>query len=158
MQRINQEVGQLLGEERMQRLAVLARLRRNWASMLGPMLAAVSEPEEAQLQADGSIHLIIAVNHSMVAQQVLFLRQEIRQACSNHCRVERIAKVFTRVRPYAGVTPTQEPRPQPSPVSLMQKKRIAVELRNIPNKAVRLAMFQAQVAQLMWWSEEAVRE
>jgi hypothetical protein len=151
MHRVNQDIGQLLGEDRMQRLAVLSRLRRSWAAMLGPMLAAVTEPEEARLQADGSIHLIIAVNHSMIAQQVLFLRQEIRQACSDHCHIERIAKIFTRVRPYAGVVPTQAPKPQPAVVSLTQKKHIAATLANIPDKNIRLAMFQAQVAQLMWF-------
>ena len=152
MHKINEDVAQLLGEERMQRLAYLARLHRAWADMLGPMLAAATEPAEVRVQPDGSMHLIIAVNHPMIAQQIVFLRDEIRRACMQHCRLDRIAKIFTRIKPYAGVLPVEGPARQPAHVSLSQKKKLAADLHTIDDHALRLAMFQARVAQLMWLS------
>ncbi len=151
MHKVNDDVEELLGKDRMQRLAHVARLHRAWADMLGPMLAAATEPAEVRLQQDGSVHLIIAVNHPMIAQQVMFLRDEIRGACLRHCRLDRIAKIFTRIKPYAGVIPITPPTRTPKPVSLSQKKTLVADLADIHDKALRCAMFQARVAQLMWF-------
>lgn len=149
MHRINTDVSKLLGEDRMQRIAMLTRLRRAWADMIGPMLAAATEPIEVRPQPDGSVHLIIAVNHSIMAQQIMFLRDDIRAACLQQCQIERIAKIFTRVQAVAGIV-DEHPKRTARAVSFSKKKQLASALTNVKDSTLRRAMFQARLAQFIW--------
>ncbi len=150
MRPVNEDLAAILGAERMQMLADMARLRRHWPHMVGNMLAASTEPAEIQSQADGSRHLVVAVSHSVMAQQIAFLRDEIRQACARQCQITRIARIFTRIQAHAGMRDVLSVQPSPRPVSLSEKKAIARDIQPVRQRQLRRAMFQARLAQLMW--------
>jgi len=133
----------VLGADQLKRLADIGRVRRDWAKVVGPVLAQHTEPLNID---NGCLH--IAVDHPVMAQQVRFLQEEIRQACFKHCRVTGISNIRTRHQPGAGI-PTRSTAMAPTHrLSLSDKKTIARELRLVCNKSLRLAMFEARVNQL----------
>lgn len=150
---IHHNLADILGAERLDKLVGLSRLRRLWPHIVGPMLAQRTEPVELKPHADGSSTLIIAVSHSTMAQQIIFLRDDIRKSCFEQARMGRIAKIFTRVQAVAGIQPEKSP-PEARPVSLQQKKQLASELQSIKNRQLRHAMFEARLAQLRYSTGE----
>ncbi len=150
---IHLNLSKILGSERLDQLVGLSRLRRLWPHIVGPMLAQRTEPIELKPSADGSTTLIIAVSHSTMAQQIIFLRDDIRKSCFEQARMGRIAKIFTRVQAVAGIRPNK-PKPDAKPVSLLQKKQLASELKSIKNRQLRHAMFEARLAQLRYSTGE----
>jgi len=150
---IQQNLADILGAERLDQMVGLSRLRRLWPHIVGPMLAQRTEPLEFNPSSDGSSTLIIAVSHSTMAQQIIFLRDDIRKSCFEQARMGRIAKIFTRVQAVAGIqTDTNEPEARS--VSLQQKKQLASELQSIKNRQLRHAMFEARLAQLRYSTGE----
>jgi len=135
----------VLGEEQLQRLADIGRVRRQWAEIVGPVLAQHTEPLNIEA---GCLH--IAVDHPAMAQQVRFLQQEIRDACFRRCRVRNIGNVRTRMQPGAGIPPRKENIAPPKNLTWRDKRRIASEIRKVHNKALRRAMFQARINQLRY--------
>jgi len=150
---IHQNLAEILGVERLDQLVGLSRLRRLWPHIVGPMLAQRTEPIELKPSSDGSSTLIIAVGHSTMAQQIIFLRDDIRKSCFEQARMGRIAKIFTRVQTAAGIQPDKT-MPEAKPVSLQQKKQLASELQSIKNRQLRHAMFEARLAQLRYSTGE----
>ena len=114
----------------MQLLANLAKLRRAWPSIVGPMMAARTEPVLLEPLPDGGSRLLVGVDHAIMAQQIRFLHQEIRQACYTHCRVKELAQIRTRVIPGAGVAPTKA-RPKPKGIGFADMRRVASDVKSI---------------------------
>jgi len=142
LQRLGSELAGVLGADQLTRLTDIARLRRMWSEIVGPMLAQRSEPISIE-----SSCLWIAVDHPAMAQQVRFLQREVIEACFRKGGVRGISRLRTRIRQGAGVR--EEARvPVARAVSWQQKKRIARELHGVENRKLRRAIFQARIAQL----------
>ncbi len=138
---IENGLSEVLGAEKLSRLADITRLQRRWPEIVGPMLASSTQPITIETHC-----LLIAVNHSTVAQQIRFLQQEIRDACFRKCKVGGISRLRTRVQPDIAVaTPKQKIRP--AKVPLHEKKKIVSELAEIEDRKLKRAIFDARVAQ-----------
>jgi len=138
---IENGLAEVLGAEKLSRLADISRLQRRWPEIVGPMLSTCTRPITIETGC-----LLIAVNHSTVAQQIRFLQQEIRDACFHKCRVKGISRLRTRMQSDIAVqNPLQ--KASPAKVSLSRKKRIATELRDVEDRALKRAIFHARVAQ-----------
>lgn len=133
----------VLGEDQFRRLNDIGRIRRNWAKVVGPMLAQHSEP----LAIDRGC-LQVAVDHPAMAQQFRFLHEEVRQACFRICKVSGISNIRTRHQPGAGMPPPTNTTRRLRRLSLSDKKTAAAALRTVHNKALRRAMFEARIKQL----------
>ncbi len=140
------ELGNILGNEALEQLIGLARLRRAWPDIVGPMMAQRTEPLQFEATSDGRC-LWIAVDHSIMAQQIRFLRDEIRRACFRHAGIDKLTHIRTRMVPGAGIRPAA-PKPRARRVSLTEKRRLARELAGIKDRRLRRAAFQARMAQL----------
>lgn len=135
----------VLGVDQLKQLADIGRIRRDWAKIVGPVLAQHTEP----LNIDkGSLH--IAVDHPAMAQQVRFLHEEIRQACFRQCRVSGISNIKSRHQPGAGIPTRSIAKPVAHRLSLSEKKAVAREIRRVHNKLLRRAIFNARVNQLRY--------
>jgi hypothetical protein len=142
-------IAEILGHDRFIELSMISKLRRLWPEIVGPMMAARTEP--VSIEKDGDINcLFIAVDHPIMSTQIRFLRDDIRKACFKRCRIESLGKVRTRVQPDAGIKVTKKIR-KPSKVSLLEKKQVASELESIKDRKLRHAMFDARVAQLKYF-------
>ena len=142
-------LAEVLGAERLDRLADSARLVRTWPRMVGPMLAAHTRP--VAIEGDT---LLIAVDHPAMAQQIRFLNDEIREACFRKCRIRNLRRIRTRIEPGAGVESTRKPRPAPRQLTLAERKQAARLLRQVPDKSLRAAMYAALVAQMAFQSPQ----
>ena len=139
----------VLGEEKLEKLAGVTRLRRAWPAMIGPVLAQHTEPVNIE-----STTLLIAVDHPAMAQQIRFLQHEIRDACFRQCHVGSIRRIRTRMQPGAGMNSNEESARSVRSVGLSEKKRVADTLRHIADKALRHAMFDARITQISYTAEE----
>jgi len=138
---IENGLAEVLGAEKLSRLANISRLQRCWPEIVGPMLSTCTRPITIETGC-----LLIAVNHSTVAQQIRFLQQEIRDACFRKCRIKGISRLRTRMQPEIAVqNPGQKIKP--AIVSLSQKKKIAAGLRDVENRKLKRAIYKARVAQ-----------
>ena len=143
----------ILGEGPMNQLIGISRLRRAWPHIVGPMMALRTEPVQLeQLTGDG-ICLWVAVEHSIMSQQIRFLRDDIRKACFKHARIKNLHKIRTRVLPGAGIKPKAPPA-KPRQVSFAMKRTLAKEVANIKDRSLRKAIFQAHLAQITYSTEE----
>jgi len=149
---ISGELGHILGAQRLQELSGLARLRRLWATVVGAMMASRTEPLFLKPGEDGSHILVIAVTHSTMAQEIVFLRDHIRHACFEYAGIGRISKIYTEVRVDAGFKEVEQPVGTQS-ISWQQKKQLARELQGINDSTLRRAMFKARLAQLTYQKE-----
>jgi len=134
----------VLGKEKLEKLAGVARLRRMWPTMVGSVLAQHTEPINIETDT-----FLIAVDHPAMAQQIRFLQQEIRDACFRKCHVSSIKRIRTRMQPGAGIYIHGRP---PSPahiIGLHEKKAIAKTLRHVADKPLRRAMFDAYLASII---------
>ncbi|MDQ6982184.1 MAG: DUF721 domain-containing protein [Mariprofundus sp.] len=139
----------ILGEESMQKLIGIARLRRAWPQVVGAMMSARTEPLQIEALADGGICLWVAVDHSIMAQQIRFLRDDIRKACYKHAGMTDLYRIRSRVQPGAGIKAKQIPR-KPAPLSLTEKRRLAHDVASIKDRTLRKAAFQARMSQVMY--------
>jgi len=135
----------VLGEEQLNRLADIGHARRDWAKVVGPVLAQHTEPLNID---NGCLH--IAVDHPAMAQQVRFLQQKIRDACFRQCRITGIRQIRTRHQPGAGIALPSPHKAAVRELSLHDKKTIAREMRSVRSKPLRRAMFKARINQLRY--------
>lgn len=142
---IHQGLNDILGGDRLEMLLAITRLRRQWHNIVGPMMAVRTEPVQIEALDEGNC-LWIAVDHPVMAQQIRFLRDDIRKACFRESRMESLIKIRTRVRDGAGIKP--EAKKIKRAVSFAEKKEAARELHAVSDKTLRRAMFEARVAQL----------
>ncbi|MDQ6988505.1 MAG: DciA family protein [Mariprofundaceae bacterium] len=150
---IHVNMHKILGEDRMLRLSSIGILRRYWSDIVGNMMAQSSEPIAVEPQSDGSLGLIIAVNHSVVAQHIRLLHEEIRKACFKQCKLQGLSKVWTRVQAGAGIRESKIRHVQQQ-LSCQDLRKLAQSVQVVENKALRRAMFQTQVAQGIYFTAE----
>ena len=146
-------LSEILGGDSMDKLIGLSRLRRAWPHIVGPMMAIRTEPVQLEHLADDGICLWIAVEHSIMSQQIRFLRDDIRKACFKHAAIKNLYKIRTRVQPGAGIKPKSPPA-KPRPVSFRLKRTLAKEVANIKDCSLRKAIFNAHLAQIAYSEEE----
>jgi len=139
----------ILGEDSLQQLIGIARLRRAWPHIVGAMMSARTEPLQIEHLADGGSCLWVAVDHSIMAQQIRFLRDDIRKACYKHAGMTDLYRIRSRVQPGAGIKVKQQ-IPKPAPLSLSQKRRLAQDVASIKDRVLRKAAFQARMSQVMY--------
>ena len=140
----------VLGEEKLEKLAGVARLRRAWPTIVGPVLSQHTEP--VSIESDNT--LLTAVDHPAMAQQIRFLQQEIRDACFRTCHVTGIRRIRTRMQPGAGINRNGHPAKSVRSVGPGEKKQVAGMLQYVSDKALRRAMFDAYLAQLAYRESE----
>jgi len=146
---LHDNLADILGEDSLQQLVGVARLRRAWPHIVGDMMAARTEPLQLEQLADGGVCLWVAVDHSIMAQQIRFLRDDIRKACFKHAGTTDLYRIRSRVQPGAGIQTRQKPV-KPAPLSWAQKRRLAQDVASIKDSALRKAVFQARMAQIMY--------
>lgn len=139
----------ILGEESLQQLIGIAHLRQAWPHIVGAMMSARTEPLQLEHLPDGGMCLWVAVDHSIMAQQIRFLRDEIRKACYKHAGLTDLYRIRSRVQPGAGIKVKEKPR-KPAPLSLSEKRSLAKDVASIKNRTLRKAAFQARMSQIMY--------
>lgn len=145
---LERNLADILGADSLDEMVGLARLRRAWPLIVGDMMAARTEPVQFEATADGCC-LWVAVDHSIMAQQIRFLRDDIRKACFKHANIGKITHIRSRMVPGAGIKPAV-PRAKPRNISFKQKRKLASELASIKDHRLRRAAFQARMAQLQF--------
>lgn len=150
---VQSQFSDILGESHYRSLSLLARAYRNWASIVGSMLAEHSEPVFIEFAGDGSYKLIIAVNHPSMAYQVRCLHDQILTACQG-AGMKRLTGVATRVQAKAGMAPKTVQRKKLQALPLSTRKKLARQLPATDNHQLRLAIFKAHVAQLQYQGEQ----
>ena len=146
---LHDNLADILGEESLEQLIGIARLRRSWPDIVGAMLAARSEPVQLESLADEGFCLWVAVDHASIGQQIRFLRDDIRKACFRQTGISNLFKIRSRMQPDAGIKPKTRPA-KPKALSFGQKRELALELACIKDRALRRAAFQARLAQLAY--------
>lgn len=147
---LSESLSEILGGERLERISHLSRLRQRWSDIVGPMLAARSEP--VSLDGNG---LLIAVDHPAMAQQVRFLQAEIGQACRRICHIPDIRRVYTRIQAGCGTKPHSPASPLRS-LTLSEKKRVARQLAGIRHRQLRQAIFKARLAEMAYRRQDDI--
>jgi hypothetical protein len=146
---LHHNLAEILGEESLDQLIGISRLRSTWPDIVGDMMASRTEPVQIEHLADGGLCLWIAVDHSIMAQQIRFLRDDIRKACFKHARINKLHKIRTRMLPGAGIKTVKKPI-RSRTVSFRSKRKLALELGSIKDRSLRKAAFQARLAQLAY--------
>jgi len=146
---LHDNLAEILGEDSLQQLIGIARLRRAWPHIVGAMMSARTEPVQLEQLADGGVCLWVAVDHSIMAQQIRFLRDDIRKACYKHAGMRDLYRIRSRVQPGAGIKTKPKAR-KPAPLSLTQKRRLAQDVASIKDRGLRKAAFQARMSQIMY--------
>jgi len=151
LQPINLNINSILSPERMQRLYGVGILRRRWADIVGTMMAERSEPIALEPQQDGSLGLLIAVDHPMIAQHIRLLHEDIRKACYRHSKVDGLSKVWTRVQAGAGIR-IEVKEHKINTVTCKDLRLFARNIQDVEDKSLRRLMFQAAIAQFTFQS------
>jgi len=150
---LHSNFSEILGEDSLNELIGLARLRRAWPDIVGPMMAVRTEPVQLEHLSEDGICLWVAVDHSIMSQQIRFLRDQIREACYQHARIKSLHKIRTRLLPGAGIKP-KLPKAKPKRVSFRQKRTLAKDVMSIKDRTLRKAIFKAHMAQIAYSDEE----
>lgn len=147
--RLENDLTAVLGEENLGPLLAVTRLRKLWPEIVGAMMAARTEPVRIEEKADehGGRRLWIAVDHSIMAQQIRMLRGDILRACRSRGRVEGLTQIRTQMLAGAGI-PGPAPR-HTRPAPLGTRKAIAQSLKQVDNHKLRRAIYAARVAQFI---------
>ncbi|EAU55972.1 DUF721 domain-containing protein [Mariprofundus ferrooxydans] len=140
----------LLGEDSLEQLIGIARLRRAWPHIVGPMMAGRTEPVSIEHLSDNGICLWVAVDHPIMAQQIRFLRDDIRKACFKHARMTNLHQIRSRVQPGAGIKVKVKQQVKAVPVTFSRKRELALGVACIKDRTLRRAAFQARLAQLAY--------
>lgn len=141
-----------LSAEHMQRLNSIALLRRHWHDIVGSMMAERCEPVAMEPQADGSLGLLIAVNHPVIASHIRLLHEEIRKACFKRCKLQGLSKVWTRVQANAGIREEKKVIVRHD-IHCRDLRLLAQSLQDVKDKPLRKLMFQAGTAQLTYYNK-----
>ena len=148
LQPINLNFNKVFSPERLQRLSSFGILHRNWSEIVGNMMAQRSEPIAIEPQQDGSLGLIIAVDHPIIAQHIRLLHEDIRKACYKQCKLHGLTKVWTRVQPGAGIREKKKER-KINNITCAELRLLAECVQDVEDKALRRSLFQAGAAQLI---------
>jgi len=154
---VHDNLADILGEESLQQLVGIARLKRAWPNIVGSMMATRTEPIQIEHLKGDALCLWIAVDHSIMAQQIRFLRNDIRKACYKHAHITNLHHIRSRVQPGAGI----KPKPiaaKPARLSLTQKRVLALEVASIKNRTLRQAAFHARMTQVMYAETEKTQQ
>lgn len=145
---LNLSFHKFIDVERMQRLTSIAVLRRHWHDIVGNMMAERCEPIAIEPQQDGSLGLIIAVNHSVIADMIrLEFHENIRKACFARCKLQGLSKVWTRVQPSAGIREEKKVRII-NDIHCHDLRLLAQSIQDVKDKPLRRELFRAAAAQL----------
>ncbi|HXH64636.1 MAG TPA: DUF721 domain-containing protein [Mariprofundaceae bacterium] len=150
--RLEHDLAEVLGEETLGPLLAITRLRKTWPEIVGPMMAARTEPVRIEDYADEhgpGRRLWVAVDHSTMAQQIRMLRGDILRACRTRAHTEGLTQIRTQLLAGAGIRPDAS-GPRAAPVPLRLRKAIAQSLKQMDNDNLRRAIFEARVAQLAY--------
>ncbi len=153
---LHDSLAAVLGEDSLELLTSIAQLRRHWPDIVGAMMAARTEPVSIERLKDQGLCLLIGVDHPIMAQQIRFLRNDIRQACFRHARVTNLQQIRTRIQPGAGIR-SQQRKIRKKAVRFAAKRAIAKELASIKDSRLKRAMFEARIAQ-MAFAEDSKHE
>ena len=154
---LHHNLAEILGEESLDQLIGISRLRNAWPDIVGGMMASRTEPIQIEHLTDGGLCLWVAVDHSIMAQQIRFLRDDIRKACFKHARISNLHKIRSRMQPGAGIKMGRK-SVKPRYVPFRDKRKLALELACIKDRSLRKAAFQARMAQLAYEMEPADTE
>jgi hypothetical protein len=146
---LHNNLAEILGEESLDQLIGISRLRSAWPNIVGSMMASRTEPVQIEALADGGLCLWVAVDHSIMAQQIRFLRDDIRKAVFKHARISELHKIRSRLIPGAGIKAGKKPV-KPKSLPFRTKRKLALELASIKDRRLRKAAFQARMAQLAY--------
>ncbi|MBL4775650.1 MAG: DUF721 domain-containing protein [Mariprofundus sp.] len=146
---IHDNLAKILGEDSLDQLIGLSRLRRAWPHIVGAMMATRTEPLQLQPIEDDGLCLWVGVDHAIMGQQIRFLRDDIRKACFKQAGLSNLHKISTRMLPGAGLKAAKAPA-QPRIVSFNEKRRLALDVASIKDRTLRKAAFQAHIAQLAY--------
>jgi len=146
---IHDNLAKILGRDSLDQLISLSRLRRAWPHIVGTMMATRTEPLQLQPIEDDGVCLWVGVDHSIMAQQIRFLRDDIRKACFKQAGLTNLHKISTRMLPGSGIK-AAKPTPQRRVISFREKRRLALDVASIKDRSLRQAAFQAQAAQLAY--------
>ena len=150
LSRLEHDLSAVLAEENLGPLLAVTRLRKLWPEIVGSMMAARTEPVRIEEHADGhdgGRRLWIAVDHSIMAQQIRMLRSDILRACRSRARIEGLTQIRTQMLAGAGMRSPAPRRTRPAP--LRMRKAIAQSLKQVNNDRLRRAIYAARVAQLI---------
>ena len=156
LQGIHGGLSEILGEESLGKLMGMARLRRAWPDIVGPMMATRTEPIVIERIDDEGVCLWVAVDHSIMAQQIRFLRDDIRKACFKHAQITNLHKISTRLQPGAGIK-AKPAKPKGRALSFGEKRRLAQDVAAIKDRTLRKAAFQAHIAEVSYGMDEENR-
>ncbi len=145
---LNINLNKFIDAERMQRLTSIAILRRYWHDIVGTMMAERTEPVAIEPQHDGSLGLLIEVDHPVIADIIRRdLYNDIRLACFKRCKLHGLTKVWTKIQDGAGIREEKIVKHQRD-VSYPELRLLAESLQDVEDKALRRQMFRAATAQL----------
>ncbi len=145
---VHAQFAKVLGKQHYTELSAIAKLRREWPKLVGPMLAERCEPGYI---ANGTLWLLI--NHPSIAQQLRFLQDDIRDICQQKHRVTFKA-IKTRLQAEAGIRPTRH-KPVRHRVPAKTLEHIRHELEHIEDPELRQSLTDAWVAQLSFSAENS---
>lgn len=146
---IHDNLAKILGEESLDQLIALSRLRRAWPHIVGAMMSLRTEPLQLQRIDDDGLCLWIGVDHSIMGQQIRFLRDDIRKSCFKQAGLSNVHKISTRMMPGAGIKKPKAP-PQARHVYFHEKRRLALNVASIKDRNLRKAAFRAAMTQLAY--------
>ena len=116
------------------------------------MMAERCEPIAIEPQPDGSLGLIIAVNHSVIADMIrLEFHENIRKACFSRCKLQGLSKVWTRVQPAAGIR-EEKKEIIINDLACSDLRLLAQSIQDVKDKPLRREIFRAALAQLKFTS------
>ncbi|MBN4077239.1 DUF721 domain-containing protein [Mariprofundus ferrooxydans] len=152
---IHDNLAKILGEESLNQLITLARLRRAWPHIVGAMMATRTEPIQLQGIENDGLCLWIGVDHSIMSQQIHFLRDDIRKACFKQTGINNLHKISTRMMPGSGIKAPPPPA-QARRVHFHEKRRLALDVASIKDRSLRKAAFNAHLAQLAYDDAQSI--
>jgi len=154
MQRLGDSLNTVFDADMIQALSAVACLRRSWPEIVGPMLAERSEPLSIEQQC-----LIVAADHSVMAQELRLLQSQILGACSKRCGIRDVTRLRTRVQDGVG-TPSPAAKRQRArrQLSIGECKGLVRSMRGLDDHELRHAFFRAQAFQQMYAKNETVEE
>lgn len=145
MQRLGNSLSAVLDPDTIKALSEIASLRRSWPDIVGPMLAERSEPLSIEQDC-----LIVAADHSVMAQELRLLQSQILRACAKRCGIQNVKRLRTRIQDGVGTPPPLASARRPHPLSFSNCKRIVRRMQGLDGHELRYAFFRAQAFQLMY--------
>lgn len=148
MRSIRDSLGAVLDADTIKALSEIACLRRCWPDIVGPMLAARSEPLSIEQDC-----LILAADHPVMAQELRLLQSQILKVCSKRLGTQDIRRLRTRIQDGVGTQMPASGR-KPRDLSLRTCKSIVRSMQGLEGHELRYAFFRARAFQLMYADKE----